>query len=487
MFGGSYLETRRVQILAEMEERMNKLFEEMSGVDKETLKRLRDLMSDYYNARTNLTLLYEGHKKVADEAVEKFNGDVNKTSKEKLETYIAELTRLTNEHITNVNNVVYDVDVATKVANLVDEEVADHIENIVQTAGANTGSVMSQNATTECLRNRYAIPSNVRCVGHSIWWYDGKLFADGYRGSCYAIGYQSLLKQRYKFKSLVNYCYSGCSLGGTTANDTNSIMNHASEWSGEYGDLWILDTITNDFKRNIPIGDFWENYAANTGVTTYYGALKLFESKIRELCGSGLIAKKVIVANACRRNNDGYTSTSVNAVGHTLLDYERALLNVASWNDWLFVDQYRSALTDEAVEYATIDGLHLNNFGYNLAIRPWYECIDTLVDKNHEPLDVATFQSKYIGTNGVISESITSSWWVTDYVPVSLGEKFHVKCNTSANTTLHSVYGYDNNKKPVKSIIDSKDLTNGITFSITDNIAYIVVCSYGFAPEIYSA
>lgn len=337
---------------------------------------------------------------------------------------------------------------------------------------------------TDVQKDRVNLRRHVRCVGMSIWWYDGReLASSGYRGGVIARGYQTLIKERYYTNGLTSYAYSGCSLGGTGTGDSSCIMNYAYQWSGTKGDIWLLDTITNDFKRNIPIGTFWDNFAAQTGVTTYYGALKEFEKKVRALSGKNAV---IIVSNACRRNSDGYTSTSVNAVGHTLLDYEKALLNVASWNDWLFVDQYRCALTDEAVEFATIDGLHLNNFGYTLAIRPWFECLDTLVEKTGEPVSVDMNVGKYIDgdsnhvTYGMVLDTVSSDWQTSDYIPVTLGEKYRYIGNTEVEggNLVSCVFGYDSNYASIANIVEQGNYSNGLSFSIPDNVSYIAVCGY---------
>lgn len=215
------------------------------------------------------------------------------------------------------------------------------------------------------------INKTVNFVGMSIWWYDGNTLASGgFCGGVKARGYQTLLKEQFNFKTTSNYCYSGNSLGGTTSTDTSSIMNKATSWTGTSGDIWTLDSITNDFKRNIPIGTI-NDYENNTGITTYYGALRAFKDKVNELSGDSAI---VICSNALRRNNSNYTSTSENTAGHTLLDYEYAVMNVAARNNWYFVDQYRyGGITDETIALTTLDGLHLNNFGYTLAVKPWIE------------------------------------------------------------------------------------------------------------------
>ena len=228
----------------------------------------------------------------------------------------------------------------------------------------------------------YNINRNIRFVGMSIWWYDGiKLSSSGFGGGVDAKGYQTLLKQVFNFKNTFNYCYSGCSLGGTTTSDASSICNKSSEWEGSEGDIWTLDTITNDFKRNIPIGTI-DDYNNATGVTTYFGALRKFKDTITSLCGENHM---VICSNALRRNNSGYTSTSQNEKGHTLVDYEKALIQIALINNWYFVDQYRlSGINDDTIMLTTLDGLHLNNFGYTLAVKPWIEqfMIVSLSDKS---------------------------------------------------------------------------------------------------------
>lgn len=356
--------------------------------------------------------------------------------------------------------------------------------DITQKLGNDNDKVVSQKMVTELEKDRVNLRRHIRCVGSSIWWYDGKLLpSNGYRGNVFARGYQTLLKERYYFNQLSNYCYFGNSLGGTTIDDTNSIINKTSEWNGTIGDVWILDTITDDFKRNIPIGTFSDNFVGETGITTYYGALKEFEKKVKELSKNNYT---IIVANALRRNNDGYTSTSINAAGHTLLDYERALLNVASWNDWLFVDQYRCDITDEVVQWATIDGLHLNNFGYNLAIRPWYKCIDTLIEKTGEIVNVNMVTNKYLDgdstseTYGMILDTVSEEWETSDYIPVTFGEKYRYIATTDVNEAVNvaCVFGYDSEYTPIEIIIPKADCMHGVSFNIPDNVSYISICGY---------
>lgn len=221
------------------------------------------------------------------------------------------------------------------------------------------------------------IQKRINWVGMSIWWYDGNVLGGT---GIIARGYQTLLKEQFKFlsDSATNYCYSGNSLGGLTVGDTSSIMTKTG-WTGSTGDIWTLDSITNDFKRNIPIGTI-SDYDNATGITTFYGALRAFKDKVISLSG---VSATIICSNALRRNNSGYTSTSVNTAGHTLVDYEKAMITVATKEKWYFVDQFRlSGVTDDNILIVSLDGLHINNMGYTLAILPWVQTLDLIYNKS---------------------------------------------------------------------------------------------------------
>lgn len=245
-----------------------------------------------------------------------------------------------------------------------------------------------------------AIHKNVRWVGMSIWAFEFKILGNGFGGNVRAKGYQSLLNEQFDF-DWDNSCltsHSGNSLGAVQA-DVDAVNNSGVHTYGssiilrmydEYetgananydalsNAIWTLDTITNDFRREIPLGTT-DDYENNTGPLTYYGALRMFADKVIELSGTDAI---VIAANSLRRNNSGYTSTSTNHVGCTLEDYEKALMYAVVKNGWYFVDQFRlSGITDNTITLTTVDGLHLNNTGYKLAVLPWIAVFDQIYNK----------------------------------------------------------------------------------------------------------
>ncbi|MCF0196857.1 MAG: SGNH/GDSL hydrolase family protein [Bacteroidaceae bacterium] len=241
---------------------------------------------------------------------------------------------------------------------------------------------------------KIVVPRPVVFLGHSIWRNDNYTvsyansgtFVTPFSGSFKGYGYQSLLQERFQFQQVEcpgpNGGYSGYSLGGTSATDSKSIavvaQSSTCPWPALEGAIWTVDFITNDFKRNIPVGVL-NDYKNNTGAATFYGALRVLADKIKALSGTSAI---VITANALKRNNSNYTSTSKNTVGATLADYELAMLTVSNLNGWYFVDQNRlSGITDENLPATTADGLHLTNLGYRMAVIPWMAVFEEVAAK----------------------------------------------------------------------------------------------------------
>ncbi|MBQ8865988.1 MAG: SGNH/GDSL hydrolase family protein [Bacteroidaceae bacterium] len=239
------------------------------------------------------------------------------------------------------------------------------------------------------------IKRSIVYLGHSIWRNDDYLitykssgtFVTPFTGVFRGKGYQTLLGEVFDFPSTYSPGpdggYSGYSLGGTSATDSKSIAVVAEQagngWPSVQNAIWTIDFITNDFKRNIPLGTF-SDYKNATGPATFYGAVRQLYDKIKKLSGNDVI---IVFANALKRNNSGYTSTSKNTVNCSLADYELALLTCAAANsNWHFVDQNRlSGITDENLPAVTADGLHLNNLGYTMAVQPWITVLRTLADK----------------------------------------------------------------------------------------------------------
>lgn len=92
MFWPTYIELRREQILAEINEYHQKFLDSLGDVDKETLAKLRDLVSDYYAAKASLALQVEGVEKLSADAVAKCQLEMQRLN----EKFAEDLTTIKN-------------------------------------------------------------------------------------------------------------------------------------------------------------------------------------------------------------------------------------------------------------------------------------------------------------------------------------------------------------------------------------------------------
>ena len=222
------------------------------------------------------------------------------------------------------------------------------------------------------------INKTIHTRGHSFWVIDGHSYTKFDKKQTIR-GFQTIFNEQFKFADFDSIAYDGHSLGAQSTSDTSSIALKLTSWTGSEGDIWTLDTVTNDFKRNIPLGTISDYNADSPTALTYYGALKIFANKISELSGDTAI---VLVANASHRNNGGYTSTSKNTAGYGLSDYSNALMTIAELNGWYFVDVFNySGITDDNIDITTYDGLHPTNLGFKLLATTWVAQLDMVYNK----------------------------------------------------------------------------------------------------------
>lgn len=206
-------------------------------------------------------------------------------------------------------------------------------------------------------------------VGMSIWWLDATNYSssnavDGEGTLCK--GYQTLLQEQFEFDGVVKYAYSGFSLGIGNSEESSIMNKKAATWTAQNNAIWTLDTIVNDFGRDVPLGTA-DDYINNTGISTFYGALRAFRDRMLELSENPI----VICSNALVRTD---RTSKENSLGLTFEDYEKAMCYVASKEGWHFVDQNRyGGINEINAPYSLYDGLHPTNFGFRLAVKPWIE------------------------------------------------------------------------------------------------------------------
>lgn len=206
---------------------------------------------------------------------------------------------------------------------------------------------------------------NAQWYGDSISWQDGKVYTGT---SNVARGYQTLLKEALHFGKIDNLAISGRPISDGTANGAGTVSTVISSYTSS--DLVVVAGGTNDFKLNVPIGDF-----DSTSKNEFYGALHAIVKHVLTLTPNQII----IFLAPLQRDSVGYDVNFVNSAGHKLIDYVNAISDICDYYSLPFFDGYRkSGITKLNLGVNTLDGLHLNDTGYKKVSKnliPFFESV----------------------------------------------------------------------------------------------------------------
>lgn len=201
---------------------------------------------------------------------------------------------------------------------------------------------------------------NALSLGDSIVAQDGVVYGGT---STIAKGYQTILKEKLGFSSILNKGISGAPMANGTANGagTNTTGKNQTYTSQ---DLVIIAAGTNDFKLNVALGTQGIIGDTTFDTNTFYGAY-------RDLIEFILKAKptiRIVLFTPLQRDNSGYDVNFSNTSGHKLIDYVNAIKNIGQMYSVPVVDLYNnSGITKLNLATYTIDGLHPNDAGYSRA------------------------------------------------------------------------------------------------------------------------
>lgn len=132
-------------------------------------------------------------------------------------------------------------------------------------------------------------------------------------------------------------------------------------------DLITIFAGTNDFKLNVKLGKIGNINNKNFDVSTFYGAYRSLIENIRKQNPSA----KIYLFTPIQRNNEGYDIKHRNIAGYKLIGYVNAVKNIGKLYKLPVVDLYStSGITMENLKTYTVDGLHPNNKGYQLIVKP---------------------------------------------------------------------------------------------------------------------
>lgn len=195
-------------------------------------------------------------------------------------------------------------------------------------------------------------------LGDSITWQDSKVYSGT---SNIAVGYQTIIKGKLGFSTVVNRGVSGRPMANGTSNGVGT--NTTGKESSYVGmDLVTIAAGTNDFKLNVPLGVQGQLDDTTFDTNTFYGAY-------RDLIEHILNVRphvRISLWTPLQRKSGGYDVNHTNTAGHKLIDYVNAIKNIGEMYSIPVCDLYRnSGITHLNLNYYTLDGLHPNDLGYN--------------------------------------------------------------------------------------------------------------------------
>lgn len=202
---------------------------------------------------------------------------------------------------------------------------------------------------------------NMAMFGDSIVWYDGQISGQGL-----VKGYLSNMSDLIKFNSMLNYGHNGGCIAETLSDSFTDVVTVVTQTDFSNIDLAIIEGGTNDFYNNIPLGDIGTVYDSNFDINTFYGAYR----KIIEHILSSNPKTQIVLFTPLQRDCQEYNIETVNTAGHKLIDYVNAIKKIGEMYSEPIFDQYNiSGVNIKTLNTYTMDGLHLNNYGYECIVK----------------------------------------------------------------------------------------------------------------------
>lgn len=217
--------------------------------------------------------------------------------------------------------------------------------------------------------------ANLAKTAAALYWTDKTLLAFGtsLTANCanYDGGYLEALKTLCGFTSYTNAGVSGApTVNNTTSGNGINYAIHHTDFTT--ADLILIETCTNDFRLDVPLGD---PEAETLDVTTFCGALREAIEYILEQRPSVQI---LLVADP-QRNNAGYDVTYTNSAGCKLIDYVNALTAIGRKYSLTVCDWYAyGGFNSFNLSIYTSDGLHPTAAGYTLLGQSLGRVINTM-------------------------------------------------------------------------------------------------------------
>ena len=267
----------------------------------------------------------------------------------------------------------------------------------VKVTGSTNGVIGKVEALQEDIdaikgNGKIKISRGINFIGHSIWANNNT--QDNFADNQILKGYQTRILDKFDFANgWRQHIVSGASLR------TLNFLENVAQLEAKENDIWTLDTFVNEGHNKNGVGtyeDFLEHDMVSDITTmTYMGALGRFAKIVEEKSGTGAI---VIASDNLF---DPYTAG--NKLRH---DNLAALIEVCKRQGWYYCPQmvlggfneynYKFLTKNggysegkypvDAAVYVG-DGVHPNNVGYSLAVRPWLQILEEISFRDSQPAE----------------------------------------------------------------------------------------------------
>lgn len=222
------------------------------------------------------------------------------------------------------------------------------------------------------INKKKKISRGIHFCGHSIWANNGATYT---QYSPFRLeGYQTRILNEFSFNSTQDISSSGKTIK-TLYEEKISLL------TGNPGDIYLIDTNTNDAWgfSDEQIGTI-DDYDNNTGLDTYYGALRMWVDKINSLTENNNI---IVFANMCKTQSQISSEDNTEYI-NKLHKIFNATLEIAYKINAYYVDQNNLVpITDYNYRLCFYDGsTHLNNYGYQIAVEPWLDVLNQIYYKD---------------------------------------------------------------------------------------------------------
>ena len=222
------------------------------------------------------------------------------------------------------------------------------------------------------INKKKKISRGIHFCGHSIWANNGATYT---QYSPFRLeGYQTRILNEFSFNSTQDISSSGKTIK-TLYEERISLL------TGKPGDIYLIDTNTNDSWAfsDEQIGTI-DDYDNNTGLDSYYGALRMWVDKINSLTDNDNI---IVFANMCKTQSQISSEDNTEYI-NKLHKIFNATLEIAYKINAYYVDQNNLVpITDYNYRLCFYDGsTHLNNYGYQIAVEPWLDVLNQIYYKD---------------------------------------------------------------------------------------------------------